>query len=238
MIKVRYILFILGLVLGSFTSCLAIRRTRGESIIYPPSHCDNCGKKLKIKELIPIISYIKLKGRCSCGAKIGIEKILSELLTGLFFYLYYQKYQGGFRLYFFVIIDLLLLEISIIDYITLAAYEVDLIIILLIGLGRQIYNFYNGMFFISIALIQILFLVLYFYVSKKEFTVIGEGDLLLFTSLLGFFEPLQGFYFLAFSSWIALLPAIYYWKIGEKKIPMLPFISLSFIICIIRWGIK
>lgn len=231
-----YILFILGSVLGSFTSCLAIRRTRGESIIYPPSHCDNCGKKLKIKELIPIVSYIKLKGRCSCGAKIGIEKILSELLTGVLFSIYYQKHQGGFCLYFFVLIYLLLLEISIIDYITLTAYEGDLIIILLIGLVRQIYNFYYGIFFISIAIIQILLLILYFYITKKEFTIIGEGDLLLFASLLSFFEPIQGFYFLAISSWLALLPAIHYWKRGKRKIPMLPFISLSFIICIIRWG--
>lgn len=234
-ISMTFIIFVLGTILGSFTSCLAIRRTRGESIIYPASHCDTCSRKLKLGELIPILSYLKSRGRCTCGARIGTDKILSEVFSGVIFILLFQKYGWGIELFFFILLSLLLIEISVVDFLTLAAYEEDLIVLMLIGLAKQIHNFYTGRFYISIAITQVIFLFMYFYISKKEFTAIGEGDLIMFGSLIAFFSPIQAFYFFAYSSWIALLPALYYWKKGDRKIPMLPFISLSFIICIIRW---
>ena len=51
-------LFVLGTLLGSFYNVVAYRLTKGESIIYPSSHCPNCNHKLIPYELIPIVSFI------------------------------------------------------------------------------------------------------------------------------------------------------------------------------------
>ena len=59
------IFFILGTVMGSFLYVVATRLSQDKSIISPPSHCDVCNHKLAWYELIPILSYIFLGGKCS-----------------------------------------------------------------------------------------------------------------------------------------------------------------------------
>jgi leader peptidase (prepilin peptidase)/N-methyltransferase len=65
---------LLGMVFGSFFNVLADRLPAQKSIIKPPSHCPACGTRLKIPDLIPIVTYIFLRGRCRyCGASIPIR---------------------------------------------------------------------------------------------------------------------------------------------------------------------
>ena len=64
------ILFVLGLVIGSFLNVVIYRVPRDESIIKPPSHCPECDHRLSPIELIPVISYIVLKGKCKEFAKL------------------------------------------------------------------------------------------------------------------------------------------------------------------------
>jgi len=81
--------------LGSFFNVCIYRIPRGESIIYPPSHCPKCGTFLKLYDNIPVVSYILLRGRCRyCGARISPIYPLVETLTGIlyvFSYIYYGK---------------------------------------------------------------------------------------------------------------------------------------------------
>ncbi|HEX3019155.1 MAG TPA: prepilin peptidase [Chitinispirillaceae bacterium] len=74
----------LGLILGSFFNVLIWRIPRDQSILWPPSHCPNCGKKIKPWENIPVISYLLLGGKCSC-CKNSISWIYPfiEILTAL-----------------------------------------------------------------------------------------------------------------------------------------------------------
>ena len=66
------IFFIIGTVFGSFYNVVGYRLPKGESIIYPSSHCPNCNNKLKTLELIPVLSYIFQKGKCKhCQTKIS-----------------------------------------------------------------------------------------------------------------------------------------------------------------------
>lgn len=83
----KYILmFILGTIFGSFYNVVGYRVPKNESIIFPPSHCPKCNHKLKAHELIPILSYIFQKGRCTkCKEKIGIFYPVFELITGILF---------------------------------------------------------------------------------------------------------------------------------------------------------
>lgn len=80
------LLFILGLVAGSFVGMLTHRLVRAESLMYPRSRCPNCGKQIRARDNIPVVSYLLLRGKCrDCGKKVSIRYPLVELTTaGLF----------------------------------------------------------------------------------------------------------------------------------------------------------
>ena len=76
-------LFILGICVGSFLNVLIDRLAQDESVIKGRSRCDRCKKTLGVPDLIPILSFIFLKGRCRyCGTKISRQYPLVEALTG------------------------------------------------------------------------------------------------------------------------------------------------------------
>jgi len=84
---------ILGLVVGSFLNVCIDRLPRNKSIAYPPSHCEACQHKLAVKDLIPLFSYLRLRGRCRyCQASIPRKLFWVELATGLIFALLYWHY--------------------------------------------------------------------------------------------------------------------------------------------------
>ncbi|MGE5474352.1 MAG: prepilin peptidase [Ignavibacteriales bacterium] len=79
-------IFILGIVFGSMVNVLVYRLPLEEDVVVKPSHCVNCDNKIKPYDLIPILSYIILGGKCRhCGEKISIRYPLIEMLTGLIF---------------------------------------------------------------------------------------------------------------------------------------------------------
>jgi leader peptidase (prepilin peptidase) / N-methyltransferase len=82
-----YILaFFFGLLIGSFLNVVIHRVPRGESIIFPGSHCVACGVSIRMIDNIPLISYAMLRGRCrSCRARISPLYPVVELLTGMLF---------------------------------------------------------------------------------------------------------------------------------------------------------
>jgi len=84
---VLIILFaILGLVVGSFLNVCIDRLPQNKSIAYPPSHCDACQHKLAAKDLIPVFSYIRLRGHCRyCQASIPRRILWVELATAVIF---------------------------------------------------------------------------------------------------------------------------------------------------------
>ena len=80
------IAFVLGAVVGSFLNVVLWRVPRGESIVAPPSHCPACGAPLAPIELIPIVSWMALRGRCrTCHTSISVRYPLVELATGIAF---------------------------------------------------------------------------------------------------------------------------------------------------------
>lgn len=98
------IFFIGGLLFGSFYNVVSIRTLKGEGLSYPPSHCVNCKHKLSYKDLVPVFSWMFLKGKCRyCGEKISPVYPLIEMLTGLSYaLLYYQIGQYGMNLEFWI----------------------------------------------------------------------------------------------------------------------------------------
>ena len=80
--------FVLGAVFASFLGCMGWRICKGESILEGRSHCDSCGHVLNARDLIPIISYVKNKGRCAyCKAQISPMNLYGEIVLAVAFVL-------------------------------------------------------------------------------------------------------------------------------------------------------
>ena len=87
---------LLGLAVGSFLNVVIHRLPRGESLAFPPSRCPQCGHPLGPLDLVPVLSYLALKGRCRyCARPISPRYPLVEALTGGLFLLASLFYPPG-----------------------------------------------------------------------------------------------------------------------------------------------
>ncbi len=95
------VVFIFGIVFGSFFNVVGLRVPKKQSIAYPPSHCPNCERQLTAIDLLPVLSYVLLRGKCrTCQAKVSPIYPSMELLTGILFALAYVHF--GLTAEFFV----------------------------------------------------------------------------------------------------------------------------------------
>jgi leader peptidase (prepilin peptidase)/N-methyltransferase len=77
---------VLGLIFGSFFNVVAIRLLKQESIVHPPSHCVHCKHRLGPLDLVPVLSYMLLRGRCRyCQVRISPVYAIGEGITALLF---------------------------------------------------------------------------------------------------------------------------------------------------------
>jgi leader peptidase (prepilin peptidase)/N-methyltransferase len=87
------IFFLVGMTIASFLNVCIDRLPAGQSLIFPPSHCAACNRRLSVKDLIPIFSYLWLRGRCRyCGAAIPRRILWVELGTAALFGLTAWRY--------------------------------------------------------------------------------------------------------------------------------------------------
>lgn len=121
-IMIIYI-FAIGTILGSFFNVCIYRIPKGESIVNPPSHCGNCNTRLKPLDLVPVFSYIFLKGQCRyCREKYSARYAVVELLTGIIFAVLYIKYDLTFELLKYIVLASFMIIIGLIDYDTTDVY--------------------------------------------------------------------------------------------------------------------
>ncbi|HEY5560728.1 MAG TPA: prepilin peptidase [Clostridiaceae bacterium] len=115
--------FIYGLLIGSFLNVCIYRIPREESIAFPPSHCMNCNNKIKAYDLIPVFSYLFLKGKCRhCGEKISIRYPIIELVNALLYLAVYIEYGFSFTFIKYVVFISLIVVIGMIDLDTTDVY--------------------------------------------------------------------------------------------------------------------
>lgn len=87
--RVFYV-FLSGLLIGSFLNVCICRIPCGRSVLFPSSCCTSCSRRITPLDLIPVVSFVLLRGRCrNCGEKISRRYIYVELLTGLLFSVIY-----------------------------------------------------------------------------------------------------------------------------------------------------
>lgn len=78
--------FVFGLIIGSFLNVVIYRLPRGESLVSPPSHCPACGKPVRVRDNIPVLGWLLLRGHCrDCGEPFSWRYPAVELLTGVLY---------------------------------------------------------------------------------------------------------------------------------------------------------
>ena len=173
-----FLVLLIGLCIGSFLNVCIYRIQREESISFPPSHCTSCGYELKPLDLIPVLSYLFLKGKCrKCKEKISIKYPLIEILNGLLYLILFFKFGLSIDFLFYAILTSLLIVTSIIDIESKYIYSSTTIFGLIIGIiyiGVSYYfndiNIFNNILGGVIGYLIIFIIV-------KTTNAMGEGDI-------------------------------------------------------------
>jgi len=229
------IIFLLGLIIGSFLNCI-IYRIYTDKNLKGTSFCPHCKHRLFPKDLVPILSWFILLGKCRyCKKTISFQYPLVELMTGLLFVAFYNFPLNFFNLitlFYFLIIASILVLIFVYD---LKHYIIpDVAVFSLIGLSifyRLIEFFYfqnNFLLILSYAsgLGAFFFFFLIFYLSKEKGMGFGDVKYALFMgTFLGFPNILVGLFFSFFLGALIGIGLILGRKKGLKsEIPFAPFL--------------
>lgn len=230
------LLFILGIIFGSFYNVVGLRLSKEESIVFPPSHCTSCNHKLSPLDMVPIFSYIFLKGKCRyCSKHISIKYPLFELLTGILFVLSYVKFGFTINTIVSIIFCSMLVIITISD---LSSYIIpDSVLLICFILIFIIYLFtYKTFAFDHLINSIISFCFMYAVklignlVFKRE--SMGDGDI----KLMGIVGMIIGYkkviISLFLASYLGLPYAIYVMvkKNVNHELPFGPFLALASLI--------
>ncbi len=229
------LLVILGTVFGSFYLVVATRMPKEESLMLSRSHCDNCKHILSWYELIPIFSYIFLKGKCrKCGSKISILAPLTEIVTAACFSLAYYLYGFSYSFYALIILFSLMIIIFISDFKYYIINDEPLFISIFIILTLKFIYFGSKAFIFAVAsgaLMFILFILIKLFgdkAFKKE--SLGGGDIKL-SILIGVTLGIKlGLVSFVLSAFIALPYAVIVsFKNKEGIVPYGPFLISSLV---------
>lgn len=235
---------------GSFLGVVIDRLFRGEQFLKGRSYCESCKHQLVVKDLIPLFSYIFLKGKCSyCKKVIPPSLFVFELGTGftmacLSYYAFFNFYSWIPVIFWFVLLSVLLLVFFtdakysvILDaylWMLLSIYIVFLILGQFIVLG-EISNIFT---FLSSHLVSALWLGVFFallhFGSKKK--AMGDGDIYL-AFVLGLYLTFEQSLVMWFASFLTgALYGLFLIVLKKKKIkqsvPFGPFLIIGFLIAL------
>lgn len=228
--------FLVGVVFGSFYNVLGTRIPKGESIVKPSSHCENCGHVLKWYELIPIISFLALKGRCSsCKTKLSWMYPFSELFCGILFAISFYSYGFSIELFVSLIISSLLIIVIVSDinymiipdrFIVIPSILIIILKLIEFGVEKTFYAVLSGILSFTI---MYLIMKLGSFLFKKE--ALGGADVKLMFIVGLCLEPFLSLIVIIIASVIALPVALFLlYKEKENIIPFGPFIVVGLLI--------
>ncbi len=248
------LLFILGLVIGSFLNCVIYRLEKDQGFISGRSFCPLCNHVLNWQDLIPLLSFILLKGKCRyCQKQISLQYPAVEILTGLIFLLIFN-YQFS-NLLFLLFISSLLIVVFVFDlkhylipdeiiYSAIGVafiyrlFEVCLPAVALAKEGKlshwnlienwllKIENFYPLFNPLAVAFFAALFFWLIHYFSRGRAMGFGDVKLAFFMGLFLGFPNIIVALFLAFFSGalVGLLLMVFKKKTLKSELPFGPFL--------------
>lgn len=239
------IIFVLGLVIGSFLNVVIYRLNTGKSIAKGRSMCMSCAKQLHWYELVPVFSFLFQKGKCTkCREPISFQYPLVELVTALLFVTIYMKvlFPFGFGLISILSFIGALYVASLL--IVILMYDIrhkiipDVLVYQLIALGIGVLLFRDlvlpsyGVFFgfLQGMLVALPFYLIWLVTKGKG---LGFGDVKLSLAFGLFLGLAQGIVFFFFSFWIGAVVGVVLLALSKKysmksEIAFAPFMIVAF----------
>lgn len=189
------VIFLYGIIIGSFLNVCIYRIPKKENIATTRSHCMSCGYQLKWYDLVPLFSYLALRGKCrKCGSRISVQYPLVEALNGALYLLVFWRYGLSVDSLLYCLLFSALIVLSVIDFRT---YEIPVginIFILTLGLIRIVTDL-SHWFSYGIGLLAVSIPLLLIYLVTKG-RGIGGGDVKLMAAaglLIGWKLNILGF---------------------------------------------
>lgn len=243
---------LLGGVAASFAGCLASRLTSGEDFIHGRSHCDVCGHILQPLDLIPVFSWLFLRGRCRyCGAVIPPSGFVTEFLDAFLFALLAWQFGVSRQTLEYWILTTLLTAVALLDWHTgfiddRLLLAMGLNFVLFAGVGGQfeaalVRGFWGGA---SLAVPLLALVLVMDKVLGRE--SMGGGDIKLFFAVGLYFSWREALFILILSCLLGIGLAVGTGKTTDdpenpKAVPFGPAIaaaaalSLLFAEPVTRW---
>ncbi|MCL6517748.1 prepilin peptidase [Alicyclobacillus sp.] len=230
--------FCVGTLFGSFIHLVGWRVPRGESIVRPRSHCPSCGRTLSAWELVPVLSWLALGGRCrTCRTPIPVRYPCVELAAGTLFALTATHAANPIAAVAWAVFWLLLLAVVVTDLTTMRVPDVlslpgaGVVLVLSVVSGAQ-----RPLAAVAGMAGCALVLVLLHLVSRGQ---MGLGDAKLYLSIgamLGFWGGLGSLVLAsAFGTVIGYGMRWAGWLKPRQPIPFVPFIAMG-VVTVVWFG--
>lgn len=233
MIYLSYIgIFILGAIVGSFANVVAYRLHTGREILVGRSKCDSCAEELSPLTLMPILSFLLLKGRCGmCGSKIGVAHFIAEVSLATLFAIAF--YIHGFSIEFILALVFLSLLTSIVVYdLRHTIIPNTLVYPLIVIAGIFAYLQGDIATFITAFAMAVLFGLIWLF-SKGRAMGFGDAKLVLALALfVGYPLAITGF---MLSFWIGAVVSVallVFYRKGRTmstEVPFAPYLAIGFL---------
>lgn len=228
-----FLTFLLGLVFGSFGNAWAWRIANDEKITKGRSHCPKCGHELAAKDLVPLFSWLFLRGKCRyCGEPISARYPLAEALLGTYFLSVFLVYGFSVACLRLIILGFFLLVCSLTDWETMELPDALLIAAAAAALLRlfepggwkeNLISMLVGAAAVSIPLLAAVLIM--DRVLKKE--SMGGGDIKLIAMLGLHFGAAKTLLLLIIACILGIVLAAVGRKKKDARIPFGPSISIA-----------
>ncbi len=232
------VVFVMGMVLGSFLNVVAYRLPLGESIVMGRSKCPHCHHTIPFYDNIPVLSFLLLKGKCRyCGHSISVQYPLVELVTGILTWALFVRFGLTYQFLFYLVFVYFLIVIALIDLKTHLILNKLLLPLLVLGI---VINYFGQILPFDQAGLGALVggAAMYFVawmgnkIFKKE--AMGMGDVKL-ALVSGFFLGWQIILWALYLGFLVALVAIgILWVIRRnrlpRQLPMGPFFATGFVL--------
>lgn len=227
-----FYIFIICLCIGSFLNVIIYRLPRYEEFIMKRSYCPNCNHVLGCFDLIPLLSYAFLGGKCRyCQSKISIQYPLIEFIMGCLGIYCFNQFGFNLMMCFHFILFCILMVISIIDMKTMLipdSCNFSIVVLALFRIFLFDLNLYELIFYACI-------IALFIWIVNRIQLSFGGGDMKLLFSL-GLYFGNQVIFVFVLSVFIGALYGVYLLisKKANRKtfFPFGPFLSFSCFICV------
>jgi leader peptidase (prepilin peptidase) / N-methyltransferase len=234
--------FIFGAALGSFVEVI-VTRLNVAPMLASRSKCLSCGEALRASDLVPVFSYLFLRGKCRyCKVAYGPEAIVVEIAYGILFVLLYHfilvgmpLFIAGLWLLYYTLLFISLGVIALYDY-KHSYVPVPFLILFsflsLFILGMRFAESQTSIVFLGPLVVALPFLLIWLITKGRA---LGFGDVILYAAIGAFFGIEQGVAVLLVSVWLGAIVGIAVYLIRKRQgnistaIPFVPFIVAAFL---------